>query len=69
MIVDVKYLKLLKNIFENIKRLDISISNLNKIIELKIKCYNIEELSLNVFEEDIKYNIKELFSTFPSLTN
>ena len=68
MIIDINYLKLLKNIFENIKRLDISISNLNKIIELKIKCYNIEELSLNIFEEDLKYNIKELFSIFPSLT-
>ena len=68
MSIDINYLKLLKNIFENIKRLDISISNLNKIIELKIKCYNIEELSLNIFEEDLKYNIKELFSTFPSLT-
>ena len=51
MIVDVKYLKLLKNIFENIKRLDISTSNLNKIIDLKIKCYNIEELSLNICSE------------------
>ena len=30
MIIDINYLKLLKNIFENIKRLDISISNLNK---------------------------------------
>ena len=38
MTIDIKYLKLLKNIFENIKRLDISISNLNKIIELQIKC-------------------------------
>ena len=68
MIIDINYLKLLKNIFENIKRLDISISNLNKIIELQIKCYNIEELTLSIFEEDLKYNIKELFSTFPSLT-
>ena len=69
MIIDIKYLKLLNKVFESIKRLDISISNLNKIIELKIKCYNIEELSLNIFEEDLKCNIKELSSIFPSLTN
>ena len=38
MIIDIKYLKSLKKVFENIKRLDISTSNLNKIIELQIKC-------------------------------
>ncbi len=70
MIIDKKYLKLLNinKIFDNIKKLDISISNLNKIIELKIKCYNVEELSLNIFEEDLKYNINELSSIFPNIT-
>ena len=71
MIIDKKYLKLLNinKIFDNIKKLDISISNLNKIIELKIKCYNVEELSLTIFEEDLKCNINELSTIFPNITN
>ena len=62
-----EFIKFLNNkqIFLNIKKIDISISNLNKLIELKIICPNIEELNLNIIDED--YNSNELNNIFPNI--
>ncbi len=62
-----EYIKFLnhKQIFLTIKKLDISIRNLNKIIDLKIICPNIEELNLNIIDED--YHSNELNNIFPNI--
>ena len=62
-----EFIKFLNNkqIFLNIKKIDISISNLNKLIELKIICPNIEELNLKIIDED--YNSNELNNIFPNI--
>ena len=67
--IDEIFFQLLKNkqIFQNLKILDISLTNLNKLFETNIFCPNIEELYLNVFEGDLKYNIIELLSIFPKI--
>ena len=57
-----------KQIFLNIRKIDISISNLNKLIELKIICPNIEELNLKIIDEvDEDYNSNELNNIFPNI--
>ena len=45
--------------------IDISISNLNKLIDLKIICPNIEELNLNINDEDNLSN--KLNKIFPNI--
>ena len=62
-----EFIKFLNNkqIFTNIKKIDISISNLNKLIELKIICPNIEELNLKIIDED--YNSNELNNIFQNI--
>ena len=54
-----------KQIFLNIKKIDISISNFSKLIKLKIICPNIEELNLNIIDED--YNSNEINNSFPNI--
>ncbi len=54
-------------IFKNLKIIDISIYNLNQMINLNIICPNIEELNLKVIEEDLIYNINELNNIFPNM--
>ena len=65
--INKEYLKFLnsKQIFINIKKIDISINNLNKLIDLKIICPNIEELNLNINDEDNFSN--ELNKIFPNI--
>ena len=67
--IDTIFLQFLNNnqIFQNIKQINISISNLNQLIELKIICFNIEEVSLNILEEDLKYNYNELNNIFTNM--
>ena len=62
-----EFIKFLNNkqIFLNIKKIDISLSNLNKLIDLKIICPNIEELNLKIIDED--YNSNELNNIFPKI--
>ena len=55
-----------KQIFKNLKKIDISISNLHKIIKLNIVFWNVEELYLNV-EKHFKYNQDELNNIFPNI--
>ncbi len=43
-----------REIFKNIKKINLSISNLNKMIELKIICLNVIELNLNIIHKDLK---------------
>ena len=67
--IDKIFIQFLNNnqIFKNIKQINISISNLNQLIELKIICFNIEELNLEVFDEDLKYNYNEINNIFPNM--
>ena len=65
--INKEYIKFLnsKQIFINIKKIDISICYLNKLIDLKIICPNIEELNLNFIYED--YHSNELNNIFPNI--
>ena len=56
-----------KQIFQNLKIIDISTYNLNQMINLNIICPNIDELNLEVIEEDLNYNINELNKIFPNM--
>ena len=56
-----------QEIFKNIKKINLSISNLNKMIELKIICLNTIELNLNIIHKELKYKTNELFNTFPNI--
>ena len=55
-----------KQIFKNLKKIDISISNLHKMIKLKVIFINVEELYLNV-EKHYKYSQDELNKIFPNI--
>ena len=67
--IDIKFLQFLNNtlIFKNLTKLDISIPNLNNLIDLKIICPNIDELNLNILENTLKYNINEINYLFPNI--
>ena len=60
--IDKIFIEFLNNnqLFQNTKKINISISNLNQIIELKIICFNIEEVNLYVYDDDLKYNYSEI---------
>ena len=61
----IKYLDQ-KKIFNNLKKVDISICNLNKMIKLNINFPNVEELYLNI-EKKFRYNQNELNNIFPNM--
>ena len=67
--IDILFLKFLnrKLLFQNIKKIDISLYNLNKLVETGISCPNLEELYLNIFDENLKYNLNQLNNIFPKL--
>ena len=62
--VFIKYLNEEK-VFENVKRIDISISNFNKFIELDIILSNVEELSFYI-NANLKY-MNEINNIFPNI--
>ena len=55
-----------KQVFQNIKNITISNFNLYKLIKLKIICTNVEEITLNSFDE-IQYNFNDLLDIFPNI--
>ena len=59
-----------KEIFINLKEIDISILNLEILIELNIICPNLEELNLFILSKDstFKYNEKEIINIFPNIS-
>ena len=63
----IEFLKDQKQIFLNLEKLDISILNLEPIIELQIIFPNVDELSLYIDEENFNYNISELKNIFPKM--
>ena len=69
--IDKTILQCLNNqqIFFNLKVINISIYNLNQMINLNIICPNIEELNLKVIEMFSEYNINELNNIFPNMND
>ena len=59
-----------KETFINLKEIDISILNLEILIELNIICPNLEELNLFILSKDstFKYNEKEIINIFPNIS-
>ena len=55
-----------KDIFNNLKQLEISIENFIMFISLDIECINLEELTLYI-ENNLDYNKKEIINIFPNL--
>ena len=51
--------------FQNLKKIELSILHLKILIELKIICPNVEELSINI-NDNLEYNSKEIFNIFPN---
>ena len=68
-VIDEEIFKILneKLIFQNLKKLDILISNLNIMITLSITCPNVDELNLRILQNNFNYNINEINSLFPNI--
>ena len=66
--VDIKYIDYLnkKLIYNKLKQIDISITNLKIFISLNIICVNVHELNL-IINENYEYNMKEIFNIFPNI--
>ena len=54
-----------KDIFNNLKQLEISIENFIMFISLDIECINLEELTLYI-ENNLDYNKKDIIYIFPN---
>ena len=66
---DIIFLKYLnqKEIFQNVKKLNIVISCFNVIIKLKIICPNVNELTLDISGKEMNYNKTQLNYIFPNM--
>ncbi len=66
---DIIFLKYLnqKEIFQNVKKLNILMSCFNIIIKLKIICPNVNELTLDISGKETNYNKTQLNSIFPNM--
>ena len=56
-----------KEVFKKVKVIEISISNLNKMVKLKIICPNVEELNFHIINKTFKYNMEEINNIFPNI--
>ena len=56
-----------KEVFKKIKVIEISISNLNKMVKLRIICSNVEELNFHIINKTFKYNMEEINKIFPNI--
>ena len=56
-----------KEVFKKVKVIEISISNLNKMVKLKIICPNVEELNFHIINKTFKYNMEEINRIFPNI--
>ena len=56
-----------KEVFKKVKVIEISISNLNKMVKLKIICPNVEELNFHIIDKTFKYNMEEINNIFPNI--
>ena len=67
--VDIIFFKYLneKEVFKKVKVIEISISNLNKMVKLKIICPNVEELNFHIIDKPFKYNMEEINNIFPNI--
>ena len=56
-----------KEVFKKVKVIEISISNLNKMVKLKIICPNVEELNFHIIDKTFKYKMEEINNIFPNI--
>ena len=56
-----------KEVFQKVKVIEISISNLNKMVKLRIICSNVEELNFHIIDKPFKSNMEEINKIFPNI--